>query len=74
MTSSSSLRTAAAPAIDAKRRLFLIWQNPDTRQFIRVGMLSELVDGRYAFEYTEDAARGRHRRGGVIWWVFGCIS
>lgn len=57
MTSSSSLRTAAARAIDAKRRLFLIWQNPDTRQFIRVGMLSELVDGRYAFEYTEDAAR-----------------
>lgn len=55
MTSSSFLRTAAAPAIDARRRLFLIWQNPETRQFIRVGTLSELVDGRYAFAYTAGA-------------------
>ncbi|WP_067971203.1 HIRAN domain-containing protein [Mycolicibacter icosiumassiliensis] len=55
MTASSSLRVAAAPAIDARRRLFLIWQNPETRQFIRVGILSELVDGRYAFAYTDGA-------------------
>lgn len=55
MTSSPSLHTVAAPAVGARRRLFLIWQNPDTRQFIRVGILTELVDGRYAFEYTDGA-------------------
>ncbi|MFF2087489.1 HIRAN domain-containing protein [Nocardia sp. NPDC058176] len=45
----------AVPAFDARvsRRLFLIWQNPASRQFVRVGMLSELSDGRYAFEYTD---------------------
>lgn len=56
MTTSPSSRTAIAPAIDIRQRLFLIWQNPDTRQFIRVGVLSELVDGRYAFEYTAGAS------------------
>lgn len=61
MTGSPSLHTVAAPTIDARRRLFLIWQNPDTRQFIRVGVLAELVDGRYAFEYTDGAdADGFH--------------
>ncbi|NMO02953.1 hypothetical protein HH308_17210 [Gordonia sp. TBRC 11910] len=39
----------------ASRRLFLIWQNPDTRKFVRVGVLSELVDGRYVYEYTDGA-------------------
>ena len=38
---------------DSERRLFLIWQNPDTRQFVRIGSLTELVDGRYVFEYTD---------------------
>lgn len=38
------------------RRLFLIWQDPESRRFIRVGVLSELVDGRYAFEYVPGAA------------------
>ena len=37
------------------RKLHLIWQNPESRQFVRVGSLSALVDGRYAFEYTADA-------------------
>ncbi len=61
MTTDSSPRVAVAPVIDAKRRLFLIWQNPDTRKFIRVGMLSELVDGRYVFQYTGGAvADGFH--------------
>lgn len=61
MTSSPTLRAATAPAIETKRRLFLIWQNPDTRQFIRVGALVELVDGRYVFEYTSGAgAEGFH--------------
>ncbi len=62
MTANSSPAVAAEQVIDAKRRLFLIWQNPGTRQFIRVGLLSELVDGRYVFEYTADveAADGFH--------------
>ncbi len=61
MTVSSSARAALPSAVDTKRRLFLIWQNPDTRQFIRVGKLSELVDGRYVFEYTGGAdADGFH--------------
>ena len=61
MTGSPSLHTVAAPVVDARKQLFLIWQNPDTRQFIRVGVLSELVDGRYAFEYTAGAgADGFH--------------
>lgn len=61
MTGSPSLHALAAPVVDTRRRLFLIWQNPDTRRFIRVGVLSELVDGRYAFEYTDGAeADGFH--------------
>lgn len=61
MTMSSSAHVAAASAVDAKRRLFLIWQNPDTRKFIRVGVLSELIDGRFVFEYTDGAnADGFH--------------
>jgi len=61
MTSSSSLRAVTAPVVGEKRRLFLIWQNPDTRQFVRVGVLMELVDGRYVFEYTSGAgAEGFH--------------
>lgn len=54
MTGSPSLHTVASPVAVA-RKLILIWQNPDSRQFIRVGILSELVDGRYAFEYTAGA-------------------
>ena len=58
MTVSSAVHAAVAPAIDARRRLFLIWQNPDTRRFIRVGALTELVDGRYVFAYSPDAGSG----------------
>lgn len=39
----------------ASRSLFLIWQNPESRRFVRIGVLSELVDGRYSFAYTDDA-------------------
>lgn len=40
---------------EVSRCLFLIWQNPESRQFIRVGALSELADGQYSFAYTDDA-------------------
>ena len=39
------------------RRLLLIWQNPKTRMFVRVGELSHLVDGRYSFRYLESVSR-----------------
>ena len=55
MTVNPSSVVTAGQVSDAKRRLFLIWQNPDTRKFTRVGLLSELVDGRYVFHYTADA-------------------
>lgn len=42
-------------AYQVARRLRLIWQNPESRQFVRVGSLSELVDGRYEFTYTKGA-------------------
>lgn len=38
------------------RSLFLIWQNPQSRRFIRIGELSELIDGRYSFAYTDEAS------------------
>lgn len=61
MTTSPSPHDVITPAVDVRQRLFLIWQNPDSRQFVRVGVLSELVDGRYAFEYTSGAnADGFH--------------
>ena len=46
---------ATVADVSVARRLFLIWQNPGSRQFVRVGTLFELVDGRYAFEYTASA-------------------
>lgn len=55
MTVNAAPHAVAGPVADARRKLFLIWQNPDTRQFIRVGVLSELVEGGYAFEYTRGA-------------------
>jgi len=48
----SPIAVESLPAV--ARRLILIWQNPDSRQFVRVGHLNELVDGRYAFQYCDD--------------------
>ncbi|MQA27175.1 MAG: hypothetical protein GEU94_17305 [Micromonosporaceae bacterium] len=39
--------------------MLLIWQDPVSRQFRRVGQLDHLDDGRYAFRYLDDA----HHRG-----------
>lgn len=38
---------------DVARRLILVWQEPESRRFVRIGSLDELVDGRYAFRYCE---------------------
>ena len=40
----------------AVRRLLVVWQNPATSRFVRVGELDELADGRMAFSYLESAA------------------
>lgn len=45
----------SASGIPVSRSLFLIWQNPLTRRFIRIGELSELIDGGYSFAYTDEA-------------------
>ncbi|MFD4293633.1 hypothetical protein ACFWQG_10475 [Rhodococcus sp. NPDC058532] len=55
MVTDAPSRAVSGADAGVSRRLFLIWQNPESRQFIRVGALSELADGRYAFAYTDDA-------------------
>lgn len=37
------------------RRLFVVWQNPETRQFMHVAHLNVEADGQYVFEYQQDA-------------------
>lgn len=54
MATDALSRAASDTESQVSRRLFVIWQNPASRQFVRVGILSELVDGRYAFAYTDD--------------------
>lgn len=38
------------------RRLYVVWQHPETRRFVTVGRLEVTPDG-YAFEYEPEAAR-----------------
>lgn len=49
----------AAPEAIARpataQRLVLVWQDPVTRRFVRVGHLDELVSGRFAFSYDAGA-------------------
>lgn len=37
------------------RRLFVVWQNPETRQFVHVAHLDVQADGQYVFEYEPGA-------------------
>lgn len=37
------------------RRLLVVWQDPASRRFIRVGRLDELEDGRFTFRYLREA-------------------
>jgi len=39
------------------RRLFVVWQNPETRQFVHVAHLDVQADGQYVFEYEPDAGQ-----------------
>lgn len=42
----------------AMRRLLLIWQDPQSRRFVRVGQLEELAGGRFVFRYLPAAREG----------------
>src|SRR5665811_2411430 len=42
-------------AMPVIRRLLVVWQDPASRRFIRVGRLDELEDGRFAFGYLSEA-------------------
>jgi hypothetical protein len=45
----------AATATAVARRLLLIWQNPQTRQFVKVGQLDASADGHFVFTYLPAA-------------------
>lgn len=40
----------------SRRSLVLVWQNPETRRFIKVGQVDALPDGKVAFHYLPIAA------------------
>lgn len=40
----------------SRRSLLLVWQNPESGRFIKVGQLDVLADGRFAFHYLPGAA------------------
>lgn len=48
---------AAAPrsSTTGRRRLSIVWQNPDTRRFVHVGHLDRLPNGEYEFAYEPHA-------------------
>jgi len=39
----------------SRRSLLLVWQNPSTRRFVKIGLFDALTDGRFAFRYLDDA-------------------
>ena len=41
-------------SVDQPRTLLLIWQDPVSRKFVRVGSLQQLVGGSYVFQYSSD--------------------
>lgn len=45
-----------AASLDS-RSLLLVWQDPESRKFVRVARFSQLSDGRYAFEYEDSASQ-----------------
>lgn len=56
MSTSALQRTVdIADGTTVARRLLLIWQDPESRRFLRVGELDTLVNGRFAFRYLPGA-------------------
>lgn len=45
--------------IESRRTLTLIWQNPATRRFVKVGRFDALPSGSYAFQYLPSAFEDR---------------
>jgi hypothetical protein len=52
---SRELTLEESSRVTSVRRLLLIWQNPKSQRFVRVGELDELADGRMAFSYLPGA-------------------
>ncbi len=52
------LEPAVVDLSTSRRSLLLVWQNPNTRQFLKVGQLDALDHGRFAFRYLENALAG----------------
>ena len=50
------LSQAVSADLQSARSLLVIWQNPTSRVFTKVGQLDQLVDGRYAFRYLPPAS------------------
>lgn len=49
------LERAEVDLDSSRRSLLLVWQNPSTRRFVKVGRFDALTDGRFAFRYLDDA-------------------
>lgn len=52
----TQLVNAADPALTSVRRsLLLVWQNPESRRFLRIGRIDLLAHGRFAFRYDQES-------------------
>lgn len=52
----TQLVTATDPALTSVRRsLLLVWQNPQSRRFLRMGRIDLLAHGRFAFRYAQES-------------------
>jgi hypothetical protein len=51
---SGLVEQSAGGAVDAPRRFFVVWQNPETREFHRVGRLEAWPDNSCRFAYASD--------------------
>jgi hypothetical protein len=57
MNATHRIEALPASVSEATRSLLVIWQNPATRKFQKIGRLSHLVDGSYSFSYLDDDHR-----------------
>jgi hypothetical protein len=57
MNATHRVELLPAPSSEATRSLLVIWQNPATRKFQKIGRLSHLVDGSYSFSYLDAGRR-----------------
>ena len=51
----NALERADLDLSTSRRALVLVWQNPETRRFVKVGQVDALPDGHVAFHYLDSA-------------------